>query len=107
MIVESTNSQIDDKSYLPLVMVKNGLWTHLFSDGAISANAVKKLKLPEARYDYLLYIDVFTGGLDRIAQYNVTRYTVFVDRNRTEIELPLESVTSPCFIHADLITREI
>lgn len=105
MIINSSASQIDDKAYAPLVMVKNGVVTHLFSDGLLDTGLVKKLQLPVARYDYTLKVYNYyknSDGTLRIGQVICWH----ISRMQTSIEL--SSVYGDvAFIEAELITKEI
>lgn len=106
MIVNSSASQIEDKAYAPLVMVKNGVVTHLFSDGLLKFGAVNKLQLPTARYDYVLKVYTFyqsTGG----SFYSGGFTCYFINRMQTEFTMPNIASNSWLFLEAELITKEI
>lgn len=106
MIVNPSASQIDDKSYAPLVMVKNGVVTHLFSDGLINTDIIKKLQLPVARYDYTLKIYYYYTNSD--GSLRTGNFTCFhISRMQTSIELLSTVYGDVAFIEAELITKEI
>ena len=66
IVTEASNSQIDTSTYLPLIMVKNGLMANLFSNGILDSSQVKNLILPKATYPYLLKITIFTKQSDTV-----------------------------------------
>lgn len=103
MIVNVGNSQIDDETYRPLVMVKNGVATSLFSEELVDLSSLKKLKLPNARYDYLLTVKKFSYDSNGVTRF-LSMDTFKVDRKQTEIEINVEGLG---YVEASLITTEI
>ena len=100
MIVESRNSQIEDKKFLPLVLVKNGVMTSMFTDGLIDCSVVSNIKLPNARYDYVLYADFFNEE-----GYRSSGVAYLVSRKQTNLDI---NINHPrVFLHAELVTTEI
>lgn len=106
MIVNPSASQIEDKAYAPLVMVKNGVVTHLFSDGLLTVGTVNKLQLPTARYDYVLKVYTFYQSNEG-SFYSGGFSCYFINRMQTEFTMPNTTSNAGYFLEAELITKEI
>lgn len=103
MIIEPGKSQIDDKSYLPLIAVKNGIKTTLTSDGLIDLSNVSTLIIPAARYDYLIRVVCFAADDNGVVHCTGTDF-LFVNRGQTQIDINKNVLAK---LDAELFEKEV